>query len=475
MNYLESIAYLDSLSPTLEKPGLSRISEFLAAHGDEQNRLPCFHVGGTNGKGSTVAVLDSVLRQCGLKVGRFTGPHLLRWNERFHVDGAPISDSQFAHYATKIRAMSEDFGRGNLCGPLTWFEFITALAFDYFVQSAVDVAVIEVGLGGRFDATNVLSNVLATIITNIDLDHTHILGETKELIAAEKAGIIKPGVPVICGATGSPLDLIKRKAAASQSPFLSVSLPQQFELTAVEKADEEKIMRLLRELAKDCGIDQNAPALTGEHQKLNALLAFSALALSHYFAQTNNRNLTERIETQLNVAWVKGMEDLYWPGRMQRVSQGKVIFDGAHNPAGAASLRKALSDSFPDQHCLFVVSCFDNKNAAGILEALIRPGDRLFFAEAATRRATFSKERLKQYADELDVQSTAFANIETAFAAALGQVGDNEIVVATGSFATVRECMQALGWLSVEDGQAESVKIGSSVEVSPPRKHRSGN
>jgi dihydrofolate synthase / folylpolyglutamate synthase len=476
MNYLESIAYLDSLSPTLEKPSLTRITDFLSAHGNEQNRLPCFHVGGTNGKGSTVAVLDTVLRKCGFKVGRFTGPHLLRWNERFHVDGKPITDEEFALYATKIRAMSEEFGRLNAeTGPLTWFEFITALAFAYFVQSEVDVAVIEVGLGGRFDATNVISNVLATIITNIDLDHTQILGETEELIAWEKAGIIKPGVPVICGATGAPLDVIKKKATASQAPLLAVGWPQQFALSATKKGDEEKVIHLLSDLANDCHLIQIAPALTGEHQKLNSLLAFAALGLSGYFAHAGNRYLTERIKATLKSAWVNGIEDVYWPGRMQQLCLGKAILDGAHNPAGARSLRKALSQNFPEKSCLFVVSCFDNKNAAGILEALIRPGDRLFFAEAATRRATFPTERLKQYADELNIQSTGFASIEAAFLAALEQVKDKEIVVATGSFATVRESMLALGWLSVEDGQAESVKIGSSVEVSTLRKHRSGN
>ncbi len=481
MNYLESIAYLDSLSPTLETPGLARIKQFLASHGDCQNRLPCFHVGGTNGKGSTVAFLDSVLQQSGLKVGRFTGPHLLRWNERFHVDGLPISDHDFARYATIVRGMSEEFARQNpSVGGLTWFEFITVLAFVYFNQENVDVAVIEVGLGGRFDATNVLGNIIATIITNIDLDHTHILGDTEELIAMEKAGIIKASVPVITAATGVAWQVIADRAAAQGAPLLTVTLPDHFVLSHTTAWQNQAAVTLLTEGARKCKLDQMHPALAGRHQKLNALLAFAAFVLGHYFAQPVNQKLTAEIMLKLELAWLRGLSHVYWPGRMQLLSPtastlGYTIFDGAHNPAGARALRQALSEDFPDKNCLFVISCFDNKNVAGILEALVRPGDRLYFAEAATRRATFSMEKLEQYAIELGVQSTSFVSIEQAFLAARREASANEIVVVTGSFATVRESMSALGWQTVEDGRQESVKIGSAVEVPPLSKHRSGN
>src|SRR5277367_1360757 len=216
MNYLESLAYLDSLSPTLEKPSVERIKCFLNLHDNPQNSFKSFHVGGTNGKGSTVAILDSVLRAAGFKVGRFTGPHLLRWNERFHVDGKAIDDLTFARYATQIRQLSEEFGNAHPeLGQLTWFEFITALGFFLFKDAAVEIAVLEVGLGGRFDATNVVGDkLLASIITNISLDHTHILGKTEELIAGEKAGIIKAGKLIITGATGAALQVIADRAAS---------------------------------------------------------------------------------------------------------------------------------------------------------------------------------------------------------------------------------------------------------------------
>ena len=157
MNYLEAKTYLESLAPTLSRPTLDRMNRFVEAHLSREADIPCIHIGGTNGKGSTVAIADSVLRARGYKVGRFTGPHLLRWNERFHVDGKAISDEAFARLATKVRDLSEKFGRENKdVGPLTWFEFLTAMAFMHFFESKVDVAVVEVGLGVRLRVSSAL-------------------------------------------------------------------------------------------------------------------------------------------------------------------------------------------------------------------------------------------------------------------------------------------------------------------------------
>src|SRR6185369_3255745 len=154
MNYLQTLAYIESLSPTLERPSLKRIQLFMEEQGQPQDTFPSLHVAGTNGKGSTVAILDNVLRAAQLKVGRFTGPHLLRWNERFHLNGMPIEDERFAQLASRLREKSEDFGRRHEdLGPLTWFEFLTAIAFFFFAEEKVDIGVFEVGLGGRFDAT----------------------------------------------------------------------------------------------------------------------------------------------------------------------------------------------------------------------------------------------------------------------------------------------------------------------------------
>jgi dihydrofolate synthase/folylpolyglutamate synthase len=444
MNYLESIAYLDSLSPTLEKPSLERITLFLQEHNQPQNRIPCIHVGGTNGKGSTVAILDSTLRQCGLKVARFTGPHLLRWNERFHVNGEAISDEEFAKYATRLCHLSETFARKHPdLGILTWFEFITVLAFQYFCDRKVDISVIEVGLGGRFDATNAVANVLVSVITNVDLDHKHILGNTVELIAFEKAGIIKAGIPVVTAARAGALEVILERAKSLNSDVQVISAESKLE-------DESDAIVDLSSL--------NFLSLMGEHQKVNARLAYAALKLC-------GGRIGDVIGKHLASAWEDGLKMTYWAGRMQYLPAYNLILDGAHNPAGAAALRAALDANFADQKCLFVITCFSNKDATGIIAALARPGDRVFFSEAASRREVFSREKFNQLSTELGLESLQFETIASALTSALDLRKVNEVIVATGSFATVRESMLALGWLSVEDGCKESGRIEDAIEV----------
>ena len=477
MNYLESIAYLESLSPTLEKPTVERIKQFLSVHGNPQNDFYSLHVAGTNGKGSTVAILDSVLRAANFRVGRFTGPHLLRWNERFHVDGEPISDDQFAQYSTKLREMSEAFGQSRPeVGKLTWFEFITALTFLYFRDQKVDVAVLEVGLGGRFDATNVLGEkLLCSVITNISLDHTQILGATESLIAFEKAGIIQRGKPVITAARAEALQIIKERAAELGAPLFCLSEDEQITFFKHGyKLSEPETLQLIQQMMK---LIRRAPgvqaqgALLGEHQRTNALLAFLALYLSNMSANARFKPLlgagvaaSDADETLVLSAWSEGIKNVYWPGRMQHLSE-RVILDGAHNPGGARALRAALNHHFPGRRVLFVLSCFDNKDAGGILQTLLKPGDRVFLCEASTKRATFPKDKLLQMARKLDADSEIFDTVSSAYKAALTRTSEQDLIVCTGSFATVRECMQEIGWQSVEDGRLKSGKIDSAETV----------
>jgi dihydrofolate synthase/folylpolyglutamate synthase len=478
MNYLESIAYLESLSPTLEKPTVERTKRFLLAHGMPQNDFYSLHVAGTNGKGSTVAILDSVLRASGFHVGRFTGPHLLRWNERFHVDGEPMSDDDFARYATELRIMSEAFGRDfPEVGKLTWFEFITVMAFLYFRDRKVDVAVLEVGLGGRFDATNVLGErLLCSIITNISLDHTQILGATEELIASEKAGIIMHGKPVLTAAKGDALSIIKQRAELVEAPLFCLS--ESDEITSFSNNSNlsaSNISYLVASMNKAVSGAQGDVAqgpLLGDHQRKNALLAFLALFLANFskdgvFTPLFDSAADIDVKTVLNPAalegaWPEGIANVYWPGRMQRLSE-RVVLDGAHNPGGAKALRAALDQHFQGKRILFVLSCFDNKDAGGILQTLLRAGDRVFLCEASTKRATFPKDRLLQIARALNAKPEVFESVAAAYNAALSRTTEQDLIVCSGSFATVRECMQEIGWQSVEDGRDKSGKIDAKT------------
>ncbi|CAN5323307.1 folylpolyglutamate synthase/dihydrofolate synthase family protein [soil metagenome] len=435
MDYSQCLSYIESLSPTLEKPGLARIAAFMACHGNWQNQYDVIHVGGTNGKGSTVALVDSIARASRLKVGRFTGPHLLRWNERFHVDGKPISDAEFARIGTYIRQLSEQFGRDNPeIGPLTWFEFLTSIAFYWFAENKVDLAVVEVGLGGRFDATNIVEKVLVSVITNIDLDHTHILGNSVEEIAFEKSGIIKAGVPVISAAVGVALDVIRERSNQLGCQLFAVSQHQ-------DGALGEKIQH-------DFAMYKESLALVGSYQRTNALLAVAAFHIS---------GLAERVKQDSAEIIRLGFESAYWPGRLQLVGDERIILDGAHNPAGALALRSALDRLHPNAQFQFVIGCFENKNARQIVDALIRSGDRVYASQAATRRATYDKEQLAAFCTARGAAAFTFASIADAFNAARQE--SNRHIVVTGSFATVREVMIALGWKSVEDGRPECVKI----------------
>lgn len=416
---------------------MERIEAFLAAHGSPQNSIKALHVGGTNGKGSTVAILDAILRAGKLKVARFTGPHLLRWNERFHLDGQAIDDDEFAKRAMHLRDLSIRFGAENPeLGPLTWFEFLTALAFFYFVEEQADIAVFEVGVGGRFDATNVISRPLAVGITNISLDHTHILGTTIEKIAFEKAGIIKAKSPVVTGATSPAREVIEARAQELEAPFFYCS-------------DETPAQRA-HELANQSGAWSNvlsiaaSSPLRGAYQRPNTMIALEMLRSAGLF------EAGARLGQLTPAAVGQGLKNVYWPGRFQFVDG--IILDGAHNVAGAEALRSSLDELFPNENFHFVFSCYANKDGAHMLTSLIRPGDRLFASQAELPRAVFPMEELAACARELGIEASVHDSIELAFEEAQKASKGLRRVVVAGSFATVKAVVKKLGWQKVEDG-----------------------
>ena len=283
------------------KPGLDAIARLLHALGDPHLRVRAVHVAGTNGKGAVCAMVDSCLRAAGLRTFRYTSPHLVRINERFMLDGAPAADSVLDEAAAEVERAA------SAVPDLTFFEALTAVAFLVADTSGVDVAVLETGLGGRLDATNVCSSV-ATAITRIGLDHCDWLGDTVEKIAAEKAGIVKTGVPVVLGRNvPEVVEIVKGKAAELGSPFVY----------APDAADE-------RDLPPGF-------ALGGSFNRENAVTALA---------------LMKALPADLRpdgAAIGRGLADVVWPGRFQRV--GRFIVDGAHNPPAAQALVSALAQS----------------------------------------------------------------------------------------------------------------------------------
>jgi len=429
----------------VESPSLARIKAFLAWQGSVQNEIPAIHVGGTNGKGSTATIVDSILQALGFKVGRFIGPHLLRWNERLNINARAIDDDRFAELVTRVRGMSEEFaGEHPDLGPLSWFEILTAMAFIYFKEEGCDYQVLEVGLGGNFDATNAADNVSGTIITNVDLDHTQILGDTVEKIASEKAGIIKPGIPVFTQASGAALDEILRQAGLRGSRVYSGDAPPASG-TLLAGVIHEHLDELLDSIS-----------LRGPHQRNNGRLALFSLSLIEALDR-QVAALGERVVSRLK----ENLSRIYWPGRLQSV-QGKenetgIILDGAHNPASARVLRIAL-DQLGLNRCCFVLGFYKSKDAGGFLQSLPGKDDRVIACRLHSRRSSYSPEAIMRMCRELGISVKTVESVAEGIEEALASRLPGETIVATGSFAVLKETMELLGWQSVDMGTPLGLK-----------------
>ena len=333
MTYDDALKYLDSLNVFGIKPGLERITLLTDRLGKPQNFFKTVHVTGTNGKGSTCAMLAEILQAAGYKVGLFTSPHLVTYCERFKVNGKNISETEFAEIVELIKFLAVQ---------ATQFEVLTAMAFAWFAKENVDIAVIEVGLGGTFDSTNIITPKVS-VITNVALEHENILGDLAS-IAQNKAGIIKRNIPCVTGATGKPLEIIRSVAEKNNSPLFEVTQPAQVEIN-----------------------------LRGEFQKFNAAIAIKTAEV-------------------LGIAEEKifaGLKKVSWAGRFEVIETdcGKVIIDGAHNPHGATALRQSLDKIFPTERRCFLFGALADKNIDAMIEILFRADDFVIVTEPNSARA----------------------------------------------------------------------------------------
>ncbi|MBR0061328.1 MAG: bifunctional folylpolyglutamate synthase/dihydrofolate synthase, partial [Selenomonadaceae bacterium] len=310
--YDDALKYLDWLCVFGVKEGLERIRALTAALGEPQNFYRTIHVAGTNGKGSVCAMLAEIFKAQGLRVGLFTSPHLESYCERIKINGENISESDFAEMIFRVKACNVE---------ATHFEVLTAAAFEYFRARAVDLAVIEVGLGGTLDSTNVITPELS-VITNVALDHENILGDL-ESIARNKAGIIKENIPVVTGATGKPLEIVRTVAGEKNSPLYEIN-PYNL---------------------KPITYNLN---LRGEYQKINAAIAIKAAEVLG-------------VDDEKICAALKRVE---WAGRFEVIknSSGVYVIDGAHNPHGALALRESLDKNFPCGKRIWVFGALKDKN-----------------------------------------------------------------------------------------------------------------
>ena len=374
MNYSESVRYLLTLGRELASPQQARAAKFdlhnigaiCERMGHPERAYATVHVAGTNGKGSTAAMLASILQASGLRCGLYTSPHLLRINERIRLDGVDISDEEFADTFTRVHVVIEALlTSGTLSAHPTYFECVTAMAFDFFARAGAEIAVIEVGMGGRLDSTNVIVPEVA-VITQVDFDHENFLGHSIEEIAAEKAGIIKPGAWVVSAAENPIAKQVIQRRAAEQHARL-VEIDDACPVSNLSTRDEFYSFGLALSDQLDGSKPelQIAMPLAGRFQVRNAVTSIAAARL-----------LAERGFAITPEAIVRGIESVRWPGRLERLqARPDVYLDGTHNPAGARELLAFWHEHLAGRRIHLIYGAMRDK-AIDEVAGLLFPGRR---------------------------------------------------------------------------------------------------
>jgi dihydrofolate synthase/folylpolyglutamate synthase len=405
------------------KLGLDVIRDLLARLGNPHEAFPAIHVTGTNGKGSVCAYLASVFRAAGHRVGLYTSPHLVRFNERIRVDGEMIREEDVARLYGEVKPHAAAMAARSETDQPTFFETTTAMAFRYFAERRVDVAVVEVGMGGRMDATNVV-HPDACAITRIGLEHTENLGRTVERIAREKSGILKRGVPAVT-VDQPALAVIRARAEELGCPLTVVGRDVRYSRLGFDLDGQDVLFE------DGLTLETRIPLL-GAFQPENAATAF-AIAL----AVREKWNLTK-------AAIAGGLSAARWPGRLQVVRRDPtVIVDGAHNPSAAAALAESLQELFPGRKVTFVVGVLNDKDLAGIADSLGPLAAKVVATKARTPRA-FEPEEVRK-AFEAHAPGSLAPDAKDALTRAIGSAAKEDVIVVTGSIYIAGEALELLG------------------------------
>lgn len=414
MKYNEALAYLAGLNTFGIQLGLTRISRLLELMGNPERQFKSIHVTGTNGKGSTTAMLSAMLVASGIKTGMYTSPHLMDYTERLAIDGQPVAREDFAaaiEYTSRQVARLLELGGEQP----TEFEVLTAAAFYWFARCRVEYAVIEVGLGGLLDSTNVIIPELC-VITNVTIDHIDRCGATVAEIAHHKAGIIKEKIPVVTAAEGEARELIGRTAAGKAAPLYSWG--EDFTASFVT------IKGRLQTIDIQAGVwkkqDRFALPLLGAHQVRNAAVAVAtAWLLSRQEERISDRTIR------------RGLLQVSWPGRFEFVGDKPVfVIDGAHNLAGVQALRDNLDSLFPGRPITFLLGILRDKDVAGMTRSLIRSCDRVVVVAPLSERAGEPAEVAALITAELVKTADS---IEAGLQEVFSLAGESGIVCAAGS------------------------------------------
>ncbi len=428
MTYQESLAYLDSLLKFGIKFGLERITALAEALGNPQKGLRVIHVAGTNGKGSTCTFAASILREAGYRTGLYLSPYVYDVRERIQIDGEMISEDDFAALVTEIQPVAEEIGKTDL-GPVTEFEVKTMMAYLYFARKHVDFAVLEVGMGGRFDATNIVEPLVA-VITNISLDHCERLGDTVEQIAFEKAGIVKTGSVVVTAVDDEAAwNTILRRCHEEGTEVWRVMGPQartqasaDVQLRYSSKGDSFSLKGGEIELT---GL---RPGLRGKFQHVNAATAAAAILT------------LERYEVRVTPqAIAAGIANAYIPGRLQVLRRNPtVVIDGAHNPDAAAKLARAVPEEFKYSKLILVIGMIQTHPPEEVLAKLAPLAAKVIATQSTWMKAA-PAETIAAAARALGADVETVNSVPAAVERALEIAGPDDLVLVTGSFYTIGE------------------------------------
>ncbi len=424
--YQQSLDYLFGLEKFGMIFGLDRVERILEAIGSPQREVQAIHIGGTNGKGSTAAMMASILQKEGYRVGLYTSPHLVRFTERIKVNGREIDQEEVAALTGWMREKIETAG---IALPYTFFDFTTAMALLHFKQSMVDLAVLEVGLGGRLDSTNVIDPLLS-IVTNVAKDHEEHLGETILKIAREKAGIIKKGRPFITASTQPHvLRLFSKICREKGSPYFRVGKEFRYAGTEGGEFHYEGLQRKLWSVRLN---------LKGFHQIINATTALGAMEVLEDLGYTVSTD-----------AMLEGLREVEWPGRLETIaSSPKVVLDGAHNPAGAFVLKESLEKEFQYHRLILLVGMMKDKDIPSVLRLLAPLADHIILTRVKNDRAA-PPALLKKTLGENGKRAEAIEDLREAIDKGLSMAKADDLLCITGSLYTVGE---ARAYLRPEGG-----------------------
>ncbi|MGF2145827.1 bifunctional folylpolyglutamate synthase/dihydrofolate synthase [Vagococcus fluvialis] len=425
MNVEETIAWIHERTKFGIRPGLIRIDEILNRLDNPQNKLKTVHIGGTNGKGSTTTFLRCLLEEQGLRVGTFTSPYVECFNERIAINGEHISDERLVELVAAIKPIIDDMDTVESLKNAVEFEILTAIMFQYFLDEKVDIVLVEVGLGGTYDCTNVITP-LVSAITTIGYDHVDILGDTIEEIAAQKAGIIKENVPVVVGKVEeAAFEVISTYAKKMNSPVFRY----QEDFTSKYIQPDSKWGEVFNYRSSELDLSHVVISLLGKHQVDNASLAIRMYEL-----------ISKELELPLSSKdIVKGLKKAFWPGRMEKISdEPLIVLDGAHNDHAMKVMVNNLKTEFKGQYIHAIFGALSTKDISAMVKDLTSVPNLDLKVTAFDYPKAFTKE---QY-EELGL--TAFTDWREALAESLKELTGDDLILVTGSLYFISQVRETL-------------------------------